>query len=86
MQDPTEQINPMRQSTFDLKETIRNTWQSAHPSTAFIRLSSHNDEEWFKEIYQQRGIVEYITKEISEGRWDVIQYDLMNMSGRRHLA
>lgn len=84
-QDPIERINTTRQQSFDLKEIIRTNWQNTHSSTAIIRLSSNNDQEWFKKIYQQRGIIEYVTKEIEQGRWDAIQYDLMNTSGRRHL-
>jgi hypothetical protein len=68
-EDPIVRItNQDRKNKFNYKEII---------------LSCPDKKSWFKRIYDAEGIIEYITKEIKQGRSDVIQWDINNSTGYR---
>jgi hypothetical protein len=83
-EDPIERItNQDRKNKFNYKEIIKEQWEKADRGAARISLSCPDKKSWFKKIYDTEGIIEYITKEIKQGRSDVIQWDINNSTGYR---
>lgn len=90
VQDPTSRINPGRQATFSLSETLAEAWDNASFATArpdrahFSRgmWSSPPTKRWFEKIYDVRKNIDYVLKTIDIYQ-DVIQWQLFSNNGRR---
>jgi len=84
LKDPASRItNPDRQEKYDLKEAIRECWESTDSMTANIMMSCPDGESWFKPVTDSEGAVRYITKEILGNNQNVIQYNQFRPDGRR---
>lgn len=83
-EDPTERVGTVsRRSKINYREIIKTCWESIDSKTARISTSCPDQSSWFKNIYDQNGVIEYLSKEIDGGRMDVIQWDLVNLTGRK---
>ncbi|MDP2243505.1 hypothetical protein [Pseudomonas sp.] len=85
-EDPTSRIlSESRKLNFNYRNIIKKCWEATDIRMARISISCPDKSSWFKEIYDQEGVIEYILKEFDRGRTDVIQWDLSNFHGDRIL-
>jgi hypothetical protein len=83
-EDPRNRFDfPEGKLNLDYKELIKACWESVGYRAAKVSMSCPDQVSWFKEIYDLDGAAEYITKEYNQGRADVIQWDLTNITGRK---
>lgn len=81
-ENPITRINNIaRINEFNFKQSVKFCWEHTDSATAMIDLSCKDKESWLKEIYEQEGVLFYITKEIPQNRIDVMQWDLTNPTG-----
>ena len=81
-ENPTTRINNIeRANSLSFKQLVKFCWEHSDSATAMIDLSCKDKESWFKEIYEQVGVLFYVTKEIPQNRIDVMQWELTNPTG-----
>ncbi len=67
-----------------LKRCIKNAWRSADKSAATDELNLFDkNPKWIRLIYDNVGISEYISKQILNDHFDVIEWDKTNLSTTR---
>ncbi|MBF7731122.1 hypothetical protein [Pseudomonas sp. N040] len=81
-ENPITRINNIeRINSLNFKQLVKFYWEHSDSATAMIDLSCKDKESWFKEIYEQEGVLFYVTKEIPQNRIDVMQWELTNPTG-----
>jgi len=81
-ENPTRRINNIdRANKLNIKGIVKACWEHTDNGTAMIDMSCEDKESWFKDIYEQEGVLFYITKEIPKNFIDVIQWELTNTTG-----
>lgn len=82
IQDPTPHIlNDARRNRFNLRDAIIKSWIQSSSYSGNPALSSKGDE-WFKEITNLPGLVEYMTKQLSRNSTPIIS-DQICLNGRK---
>ena len=83
---PNSRISESRPRDYrHLKQCIKNSWKSSSNQTAIDELNiSQKSPKWIKVVHDNVGISEYISKQILEGHYDVIEWDKINITGRRN--
>tara|TARA_R110001592_G_scaffold270153_1_gene536450 strand:- start:4519 stop:5025 length:507 start_codon:yes stop_codon:yes gene_type:complete len=82
---PLSQLKKRENANYNyLKKCIKDSWGSASKLTATDELNlSEKSPEWIKPIYDNVGISSYISKQILNNHFDVIEWDKMNVTGKR---
>lgn len=76
--------NEKKRSIEYLKSSIKKSWGLSSNVSATDELFLHEgDLKWIKEVYDIQGVCRYISKQILYGHKDVIEWDTINLSGRR---
>lgn len=86
-ENPIKRINNIeRKNKLNFKELVKTCWEETDSATGKIDISCKDKESWFKLIYEQNGVLFYITKEMTNKRLDTIQWELTNPTGKRFHA
>jgi hypothetical protein len=81
-ENPTRRMNNIdRANKLNIKDVVKTCWEHTDKGTAKIDISCKDKESWFKNVYEQEGVLFYITKEIPKNIIDVIQWELTNPTG-----
>ena len=67
----------------DFRNEVKRAWEEATPYTGNIDASCPDGKSWFETIDNIEDVAHYLTKTISRGIHDGVQWDLYSDDGRR---
>ena len=73
IQDPRPLSN--KNGNKDIKDIIRDNWNNSSPITGDVYQASGGSEVWYEEIYDSKGLSEYLTKQFQLWTTDYIDFN-----------